>query len=90
VLPHFIAQYPEIKLEVSIDRAFVDIVAARFDAGIRPGEQIARDMIAVRISDDMPFAVAASAAHLERRGAPKTPQELTRHLASASSFHAAR
>jgi DNA-binding transcriptional LysR family regulator len=79
VLPRFIALYPEIKLEVSIDRAFVDIVAARFDAGIRPGERIARDMIAVRISDDMPFAVAASAAYLERRGAPKTPQELTKH-----------
>ena len=79
VLPRFLAQYPEIKLDVSIDRAFVDIVAARFDAGIRPGERIARDMIAVRISNDMPFAVAASAAYLKRHGTPKTPQELTRH-----------
>ena len=79
VLPRFIAQYPEIKLEVSIDRAFVDIVAARFDAGIRPGERIARDMIAVRISDEMPFAVAASPAYLERRGTPKRPRELVKH-----------
>jgi DNA-binding transcriptional LysR family regulator len=79
VLPRFIAQYPEITLEVSINRAFVDIVATRFDAGIRPGERIARDMIAVRISDEMPFAVAGSAAYLKRYGTPKTPQELTKH-----------
>ncbi len=75
----FLAQYPAISLDVSVDRAFVDIVAARFDAGIRPGERVARDMIAVRISDEMPIVLAASPAYVERHGAPKTPQELTRH-----------
>jgi DNA-binding transcriptional LysR family regulator len=79
VIARFLSQYPEISLDVSVDRAFVDIVAARFDAGIRPGERVARDMIAVRISDEMPFVVAASSAYLERHGSPKTPQELTKH-----------
>lgn len=75
----FLAQYPAISLDVSVDRAFVDIVAARFDAGIRPGERVARDMIAVRISDEMPIVLAASPAYLEQHGTPKTPHELTRH-----------
>ena len=70
VIARFLSQYPEISLDVSIDRAFVDIVEARFDAGIRPGERIARDMIAVRISDEMPFVVAASPAYLKQHGTP--------------------
>ena len=79
VIARFLARYPAICLDVSISRAFVDIVEERFDAGIRPGERIARDMIAVQISDDMPFAVAASPAYVERRGTPKTPRQLTDH-----------
>ena len=79
VISRFLSQYPEIRLDISVDRAFVDIVEARFDAGIRPGERIARDMIAVRISDDIPFVAAASSAYVEQHGAPKTPQELTKH-----------
>jgi DNA-binding transcriptional LysR family regulator len=79
VLARFISQYPEINLDVSIDRTFLDIVEARFDAGIRPGESIARDMIAVRVSDEMPFVAAASPAYLDQHGTPKTPQELTKH-----------
>jgi len=79
LIASFIAQYPEIGLDISIDRAFVDIVEGRFDAGIRPSERVARDMIAVRISDDVPFATAAAPAYLERRGAPKTPHDLIAH-----------
>jgi DNA-binding transcriptional LysR family regulator len=79
ILAHFFAQYPAISLDVSISRSFVDIVEERFDAGIRPGERIARDMIAVRISDDMPFGAAGSPAYVERRGAPKRPEQLTEH-----------
>lgn len=79
LVARFLSQYPEISLDISVDRAFIDIVAAGFDAGIRPGERIARDMICLRISDEMPFAVAAAPAYLARRGTPKTPQELTRH-----------
>ena len=79
LVARFASQYPEISLDVAIDRAFVDIVAARFDAGIRPGRRLERDMIAVRISDEIPFVVAASPAYLERHGVPRTPEDLTRH-----------
>jgi DNA-binding transcriptional LysR family regulator len=79
VIADFLSQYPEISLEVSVDRAFVDIVEARFDAGIRPGERIARDMIAVRISDDMPFVLAASPRYVEGRGAPGLDQRRAQH-----------
>jgi len=79
VIARFLSLYPEISIEVSVDRGIVDIVAGHFDAGIRPGKRIARDMIAVRISDEMPFVVAASPGYLRQRGTPTTPQELTRH-----------
>ncbi len=79
VIPRFLADHPGISLDLSIDRGFVDIVSARFDAGIRNGERVARDMIGIRISDEMPFAVAASPAYLARHGTPKTPRELTQH-----------
>lgn len=79
IVARFVSQYPAIRLDISVSRAFIDIVEERFDAGIRPGERIARDMIAVRISDDMPFGVAASPAYVQRRGMPTTPQQLTNH-----------
>jgi len=79
VIGLFVSQYPEISLDVSIDRGFVDIVEGRFDAGIRNGERIAKDMIAVRISDEMPFVVAASPSYLERHGTPAAPDELIKH-----------
>jgi DNA-binding transcriptional LysR family regulator len=79
VIGRFLSLYPEISIDVSVDRGLVDIVAGQFDAGIRPGERIARDMIAVRISGEMPFVVAASPAYLRQHGTPMTPQELTEH-----------
>ena len=79
VIPRFLALYPEISLDISVDSALTDIVAGRFDAGIRPGERVARDMIAVRVSDEIPFVVAAAPAYLKRRGEPKAPQELAAH-----------
>jgi DNA-binding transcriptional LysR family regulator len=79
VIARFLSLYPEISIDVAVDRTIVDIVAGHFDAGIRPGERIARDMIAMRISDGMPFVVAASPAYLRQHGTPATPQELTEH-----------
>jgi DNA-binding transcriptional LysR family regulator len=79
VIARFLALYPEISLDISVDGALTDIVAGRFDAGIRPGERVARDMIAVRVSDELPLVVAAAPAYLKRRGEPKTPQELGAH-----------
>ena len=80
LIARFLSQYPEIRLDISIDRGFVDIVTARFDAGIRPGERIARDMIAVRISHAMRFVTVASPAYVQQHGAPATPQDLTKHV----------
>jgi DNA-binding transcriptional LysR family regulator len=79
LISSFLSQYPEIKLDISVDRGFVDIVADRFDAGIRPGERVARDMIAVRISDEMRFVTVASPSYIERHGTPATPQDLIIH-----------
>ena len=79
VLADFFAQYPEITLEVIVSGALTDIVAGRFDAGIRPGERLERDMVAVRVSDPIPFAVVAAPSYLARRGVPKTPQDLMAH-----------
>jgi len=79
LIPRFLALYPEISLDISIDINYVDIVAARFDAGIRPGERLSRDMIAVRVSDEIPIVVAAAPAYLAQHGKPSTPQELSAH-----------
>ena len=79
VLRDFFAEYPEITLEVVVSGALTDIVAGRFDAGIRPGERLERDMIAVRVSDPIPFAVMAAPSYLARRGVPKTPHDLMAH-----------
>jgi DNA-binding transcriptional LysR family regulator len=79
LVPRFLALYPEITLEVFADAALADIVAGRFDAGIRPGERLARDMIALRVSDEMPDVVAAAPAYLARHGTPKAPQDLVGH-----------
>src|SRR4051794_6316615 len=79
VIARFWSQYPDISLDISVDSTFVDIVAARFDAGIRPGERVERDMIAVRISDEMQFVVAASPAYIKQHGAPEAPEDLTGH-----------
>lgn len=71
--------YPDIKIELSIDSALTNIVEERFDAGIRLGEQLAKDMIAVPVGPDMRMAVVAAQAYLEAHGLPQTPNDLTRH-----------
>lgn len=71
--------YPDIKLEIVIDYGLTDIVAERFDAGVRMGEQIARDMIAVPISPDLRMAVAGAPSYFASHAQPKTPQDLTGH-----------
>lgn len=71
--------YPEITVEIVTDYGLVDIVAERYDAGIRLGEQVAKDMIAVRIGPDVRFAVVGSPAYFAKRSPPKVPQDLTDH-----------
>lgn len=78
-LTKFLLDYPDIKIEISTDLRLVDIVAQRYDAGVREGEQIAKDMIAVRIGPDMRMAVVGAPAYFAERSLPKKPQDLTAH-----------
>jgi DNA-binding transcriptional LysR family regulator len=78
-LVKFLPQYPDIKVEISTEHALIDIVAQRYDAGVRSGEQVAKDMIAVRIGPDMRMAVVGAPSYFAKRPAPKTPQDLTEH-----------
>lgn len=70
--------YPDISIELCVDTAFADIVAQRFDAGVRIGEHIEKDMIAVRIGPDMRMAIVGAPAYFERFPRPETPRDLTR------------
>jgi len=79
VLKPFMAQYPDINVEVTVDNGLTDIVDGRFDAGVRLGEQVAKDMIAVRIAPDMRMAVVGSPAYFARYGEPHTPEQLANH-----------
>jgi DNA-binding transcriptional LysR family regulator len=79
LLSRFLAQYPAIDLEISVDAALVDIVAGRFDAGIRVGDRIERDMVAVRIGEEIRGVVVAAPDYLARHSRPTTPQDLAAH-----------
>jgi DNA-binding transcriptional LysR family regulator len=79
VLARLAADYPQIKIEVNVDNMLADLVAGRFDAGIRLGEHVERDMVAVRIAPDMRMAVVGTPAYFERHPRPETPQDLTQH-----------
>jgi len=72
-------EYPDIQVECSVDYALTDIAAHRFDAGVRVGDRVDKDMIAVRIAPDLRMAVAASPAYLAGRPLPTTPHDLTGH-----------
>lgn len=78
-LQRFLTDYPDIHVELSIDSSFADIVAGRFDAGVRLGEAIAKDMIATRIGPELRMAVIGSPAYLAKHPAPQTPQDLSDH-----------
>ncbi len=73
------AEYREISVEISIDHRFVDLVTERYDAGVRLGESIEKDMIAVRIGPDLRMVVAGSPDYFARYPRPQTPNDLTRH-----------
>ncbi|CAN7446508.1 LysR family transcriptional regulator [Devosia sp. LjRoot3] len=79
MLRGFLAQYPDITVELAINNGFVDIVEQRMDAGVRLGEALSRDMIAVRIGPDWRFSVVATPDYFARRPPPQSPQDLTNH-----------
>ena len=94
VLEKLLAQYPDIRVELSIDSGLTDIVADRFDAGVRLGEALAKDMVAVRIGPELRMAIVGSPAYFERHQIPLKPGDLADHacinlrLMSAGGFYA--
>lgn len=78
-LSDFLAKYPEVHVDLIVDNTLRDIVAERFDAGIRMGERVARDMIAVRIGPNLRMAAVATPAYFEAHGRPRVPQDLASH-----------
>src|SRR3989440_4125929 len=78
-LAKLLRAYPDIKVEIICDYGLTDIVTQRFDAGVRDGEQVARDMIAVRIGPDARMAVVGAPSYFRGRSEPKTPSQLVEH-----------
>jgi len=87
-------RYPELGIEINTEYRMIDIVAERYDIGVRWGDQVEKDMIAVRMGPDQPMAIVGSPAYLAAHGVPKTPQDLLRHncitlrLASSGGLYA--
>lgn len=79
VLAKLLPDYPDITVELTIDHSLTDIVAQRYDAGVRLGESIAKDMVAVRIGPDLRMVVVGSPAYFAKHPRPKTPQDLADH-----------
>ncbi|OCX63762.1 LysR family transcriptional regulator [Thioclava sp. SK-1] len=75
----FLDDYPDIAVEIGVDGGLIDIVAEGFDAGVRLGQQVAKDMIAVRISPDITMCMVAAPSYAQKHGMPHTPEALTEH-----------
>jgi DNA-binding transcriptional LysR family regulator len=78
-LAAFLQSYPDISVELIIDNSFTNIVAQQFDAGVRLGEAVARDMVSARIGPDFRYCVVGAPEYFARHPAPETPQDLTHH-----------
>jgi DNA-binding transcriptional LysR family regulator len=79
VLQKFLPKHPDIHVELNLESGFTDIVADRFDAGVRLGESIAKDMVAVRLGPELRMVVVGTPSYLARRGSPRKPQDLANH-----------
>ncbi len=90
VLPAFRRAYPDVTVEIDVNDASIDLTADRFDAGIRIGEFIERDMVAVRITADFRWMVLGAPAYFAVRGRPQSPQDLTGHDCIRYRFPTAR
>lgn len=78
-LGRLLPDYPDITVEVIVDYGLADVVADRFDAGVRLGEQVAKDMIAVRIGPDIPMAIVGSPRYFRKQAPPANPDQLVEH-----------
>jgi DNA-binding transcriptional LysR family regulator len=79
VIERLLPDYPDVTIEIVVDNGLTDIVAERLDAGVRLGEQVAKDMVAVRIGPDMRMVVVGTPDYFRRHQKPLTPQDLTAH-----------
>jgi DNA-binding transcriptional LysR family regulator len=79
VLPNFRRAYPDVAVDIDVNDAAVELTTNNLDAGIRIGEQVERDMIAIRLTPDLHWSVLGSPAYFAARGRPRTPEELTAH-----------
>lgn len=89
-LRDFLREYEEIEIELSVDSGLADIVEGRFDAGVRLGEAVDKDMIAVRIGPDVRMVVVGSPAYIESAGTPRSPEALSSHECIAMRFQTAK
>jgi DNA-binding transcriptional LysR family regulator len=78
-LRKILPRYPDINIEIVVDYGLTDIVAQGYDAGVRLGEQVAKDMVAVRVGPDFRMAVVGAPSYFKHRPRPKTPQDLAAH-----------
>ena len=78
-LKPFMQAFPDVRVDITLDNTLTDIVAGRFDAGVRLGEQVAKDMVAVRIGPDWRMVVVGAPAYFAAHGRPQTPHELQQH-----------
>jgi DNA-binding transcriptional LysR family regulator len=78
-LAKVLAKHPDVKLEINMEAGLIDIAAQRFEAGVRLGEQVDKDMVSVRIGPDVRFAVVGTKAYFAKRTIPKTPRDLIAH-----------
>ncbi|KOF18525.1 LysR family transcriptional regulator [Ensifer adhaerens] len=78
-LEKILPNYPDVKVEITVDYGLTDIVAERYDAGVRLGEQVAKDMIAIKIGPEMRMAVVGAKSYFQHNPWPETPQDLTAH-----------
>ncbi len=90
ILPDVRNTYPDVRVELDVNDASIDITADQFDAGIRIGEFVARDMVAVKLSSDFRWVVVGAPSYFAVRGRPRTPQDLTRHDCIRYRFPSAR
>ena len=90
LLPDFHRAYPDIQVEVDVDDAAIDLTAARFDAGIRVGEFVDQDMVAVKITPDIHWSVIGSPAYFALHGRPNRPEDLINHTCIRFRFPTSR
>lgn len=87
LIPNFRSTYPEVTIDLSLDDGVVDLVAQGYDAGIRLGQSVEQDMVAVRLTGDLHWSVVGAPAYFDRKGVPLIPEDLMRHETLGYRFH---